>query len=127
MSSVPFEEAVAQEEKYLRALYPTPKDVPTCTSMLDDFLACNRKRRPSSNQTVLTYYHYTGMRNRIVSIYRHGEMEACKPKQKEFMYCMSLTWMHPEEKRDAWIRRRAEWWAKRRLTQSSEAVWDMRT
>ena len=34
--------------------------------------------------------------------------------------------MHPEERREAWIRRRAEWWAHRRLGKSSEDVWDIR-
>ena len=34
--------------------------------------------------------------------------------------------MHPEEQREAWIHRRAEWWAHRRIEQSSEDVWDMR-
>ena len=40
---------------------------------------------------------------------------------------MSLKGLHPEERRDAWIRRRAEWWARRRLEKSSEDVWDIRT
>jgi hypothetical protein len=39
---------------------------------------------------------------------------------------MSVKGLHPEEKREAWIRRRAEWWAHRRLTRSSEDVWEMR-
>jgi hypothetical protein len=34
---------------------------------------------------------------------------------------------HPEERRDAWIARRAEWWAARRLDRSSEDVWELRT
>ena len=34
--------------------------------------------------------------------------------------------MHPEEQREAWIRKRAEWWAHRRLGKSSENVWDIR-
>jgi len=34
--------------------------------------------------------------------------------------------MHPEERREAWIRRRAEWWANRRLGGCSEDVWDLR-
>lgn len=40
---------------------------------------------------------------------------------------MTLKAMNPENKREAWIRRRAEWWATRRLSKSSEDVWDMRT
>ena len=34
--------------------------------------------------------------------------------------------MHPEERREVWIRRRAEWWVNRRLGRSSEDVWDIR-
>jgi hypothetical protein len=40
---------------------------------------------------------------------------------------MSLKSLHPEERREAWIRRQAEWWAQRRLDKSSEDVWDIRT
>ncbi len=34
--------------------------------------------------------------------------------------------MEHDERYDAWIQRRAEWWAKRRLEKSSEDVWAMR-
>ena len=61
------------------------------------------------------------------SLYRYGEMATCSPKLEEFKFCMSLKGMHPEEKRDVWIRRRAEWWARRRAQKSSEDVWDART
>lgn len=54
-------------------------------------------------------------------------MATCSPKLEEFKFCMSLKGMHPEEKRDVWIRRRAEWWARRRAHKSSEDVWDVRT
>lgn len=45
---------------------------------------------------------------------------------EDFKFCMSLKSMEPNAKRDAWIRRRAEWWANRRLGKSSENVWDVR-
>lgn len=61
------------------------------------------------------------------SLYRYGEMATCSPKLEEFKFCMSLKGVHPEEKRDIWIRRRAEWWARRRAAKSSEDVWDVRT
>ena len=61
------------------------------------------------------------------SLYRYGEMATCSPKLEDFKFCMSLKGMHPEEKRDVWIRRRAEWWARRRAHKSSEDVWDVRT
>jgi hypothetical protein len=39
---------------------------------------------------------------------------------------MSLKFMDPEKKYDAWIERRALWWAKRRVGKSSEDVWEVR-
>ena len=54
-------------------------------------------------------------------------MAECAYKAEDFKFCMSSKGLHPEEKRDAWIRRRAEWWAQRRLTKSSEDIWDIRT
>ncbi|THH21325.1 hypothetical protein EW146_g213 [Bondarzewia mesenterica] len=61
------------------------------------------------------------------SLYRYGEMAHCTPKLDEFKFCMSIKSLHPEEKRDAWIRHRAEWWARKRLGASSENVWETRT
>ena len=63
----------------------------------------------------------------LKSLYRFGHMSVCGEKLQDFKYCMSLKSMHPDDKRDAWIRHRAEWWASRRLGKSSEHVWDMRT
>ena len=44
----------------------------------------------------------------------------------DFKFCLTLKALHPEEQREAWIRRKAEWWANRRITKSSEDVWDIR-
>src|SRR6266404_7024271 len=63
----------------------------------------------------------------LKSIYRFGEMAHCSVKWNEFKFCMSTKGLHPEQRRDAWIRHRAEWWARRRLGLSSENVWEMRT
>lgn len=63
----------------------------------------------------------------LTSLYRYGHMSVCGPKLDEFKFCMTLKGLHPEERREAWIRRRAEWWARRRLEKSSEDVWDIRT
>ncbi|OJT04769.1 hypothetical protein TRAPUB_4563 [Trametes pubescens] len=102
-------EFVKQEEEYLRKVHPTPEDVPGCMKLFDDFLLCNV------------------MSSQARSLYRYGEMATCTPKLEEFKFCMSLKGVHPEEKRDIWIRRRAEWWARRRASKSSEDVWDVRT
>lgn len=63
----------------------------------------------------------------VKSLYRYGRMSACTRKLEDIKFCMSLKSIHPEQKREAWIRHRAEWWASRRLEKSSEDVWDMRT
>ena len=39
------------------------------------------------------------------SLYRYGEMAECSQKHEDFKFCMSSKGLHPEEKRDAWIRR----------------------
>ncbi|KAI8995403.1 hypothetical protein BD414DRAFT_479427 [Trametes punicea] len=103
------EEIVRQEEVYLRKVHPTPEDIPGCMKLFDDFLLCNV------------------MISQARSLYRYGEMATCSPKLEDFKFCMSLKGTHPEEKRDLWLRRRAEWWARRRMKNSSEDVWDVRT
>ncbi|OSD05926.1 hypothetical protein PYCCODRAFT_1464625 [Trametes coccinea BRFM310] len=104
----PSPELVRQEEEYLRKVHPTPEDIPGCMKLFDDFLLCNGNSQARS-------------------LYRYGEMATCQPKLEDFKFCMSVKGMHPEEKRDVWIRRRAEWWARRRMQKSSEDVWDVRT
>ncbi|EEB89958.1 hypothetical protein MPER_11894, partial [Moniliophthora perniciosa FA553] len=66
------------------------------------------------------------VRSQVKSWYRHGEGTKCSAKLEDFKFCMGLKWQEPDERRDAWIRRRAEWWARRRLAKSSEDVWEMR-
>ncbi|CAA7259123.1 unnamed protein product [Cyclocybe aegerita] len=104
-----FKTAVAQEEARLRLLHPTVDDIPGCVSVFDDYLACNV------------------IRSQVKSIYRFGERTKCDRKFQDFKFCISTKIMHPEERREAWIRRRAEWWAHRRLNKSSEDVWNIRS
>lgn len=66
------------------------------------------------------------IRSQIKAIYRYGERPKCSPKFEDFKFCMTLKSMHPEERREAWINRRAEWWTHRRRNKSSEDVWDIR-
>ncbi|KAF8624851.1 hypothetical protein AX15_005731 [Amanita polypyramis BW_CC] len=108
MSKLDLATAVKQEEAYLRLVYPTSDDVPGCMNLFDTFLSCNV------------------IRSQIKSLYRYGERPDCSQKLEDFKFCLTLKSLHPEERRDAWIRRRAEWWAKRRLDRSSEDVWDIR-
>lgn len=64
--------------------------------------------------------------SQMKSLYRYGHMAECGQKLEDLKFCMSNKSLHPEEKYEAWIRRRAEWWAKRRMTRSSEDVWKIR-
>ena len=59
-------------------------------------------------------------------MYRQGTLSVCSPKFAEFKFCLSIKTLDPDERRAAWIRRRAEWWASRRVGRSSEDVWEMR-
>ncbi|KAJ6625554.1 hypothetical protein B0H10DRAFT_2001868 [Mycena sp. CBHHK59/15] len=104
-----FKTTVKQEEDYLRRVYPGTKDIPSCTNHLDSYFACN------------------AIRNLVRSMYRYGyAREDCSEKWQEYKFCLSLKWMEVDERRDAWIRRKAIWWAKRRLGKSSEDVWQVR-
>jgi hypothetical protein len=68
----------------------------------------------------------TVIRSQVKAIYRYGGRPVRGPKLEDFKFCMSLKSMHPEERREAWISRRAEWWANRRMAKSSEDIWDIR-
>lgn len=60
------------------------------------------------------------------SVYRYGAPRDCTPKFEDFKFCMSIKSLPEERKDEVWIKRRAEWWAKRRQGKSSEDVWDAR-
>lgn len=61
------------------------------------------------------------------SLYRYGEFPDCQWKWQDFKYCLSMKSEPTEKRRELWIKRRAEWWANRRMTGSSEDVWDLRS
>ena len=83
-------------------------------------------RRNDCHKLTCFFRTPTVMRSQVKSIYRFGERTNCERKFQEFKFCLTLKVMHPEEQREAWIRRRAEWWAHRRVGKSSEDVWDIR-
>lgn len=123
--SVDFETAAKQEVAYLSAVHPTPDDIPSCLSILDEFLRCNGMQRILLNSAI-EYQRLAVLGSQLRTIYRYGHAAQCSSKFDEFKFCLSLKALPAEEKRAEWIRRRAEWWALRRLTRSSEDVWDMR-
>jgi len=100
---------VLEEEKArLRKLHPTPDDIPTCLSVLENLMNCNI------------------IGSQFRALYREGQSATCGPKLDEVKFCFSLRSLSPEEKREAWINRRAEWWTQKRLTKSSEDIWELR-
>ena len=127
MSSLDFETAVKQEEAYLRKVHPTPEDVPGCVKMFDDFLLCNGECANVASGCNAKRLGHAVVASQVKSLYRYGQMAECTHKLEDFKHCMSSKSMHPQEKYDAWIRRRAEWWARRRMSKSSEDVWEVRT
>jgi Protein of unknown function (DUF3128) len=122
-----FQGLVLQEEVRLRKAHPTTDDVPSCMSLLDDFLSCNGMSSKILPLCWITSICPSVLGVQLKSLYRYGERSKCGYKMEDFKFCMSNKSLHPEQKRDAWIHRRAEWWATRRMTKSSEDVWEMRT
>ncbi|KAL1748779.1 hypothetical protein HDZ31DRAFT_71354 [Schizophyllum fasciatum] len=103
-----FEEVVQQEEARLRREFPTFADMPKCWNHMDTLLSCY------------------SLRENVKAIYRYGHQTSCSEKAAEFKWCMSNVWHPDDERHSMWIRRRAEWWARRRLGKSSEDVWEAR-
>ncbi len=61
------------------------------------------------------------------AIYRYGGLQDCKSKLDDFKYCLTMKGMTQEERYEAWIRRKAETTAEKRLGKgSSENVWELR-
>ncbi|KAH9829263.1 uncharacterized protein C8Q71DRAFT_851811 [Rhodofomes roseus] len=58
----------------------------------------------------------------LTSLCRYGHLSVCGLKLAEFKSFMSLKGLHPEECRNVWILRRAEWQVRRRMEKSSEDV-----
>lgn len=60
------------------------------------------------------------------NLYRHGTYRDCMWKWADFKYCLSMKSEEMEDRKELWIKRRAEYWAKRRVGGSSEDVWSVR-
>ncbi|OCF35727.1 hypothetical protein I316_02782 [Kwoniella heveanensis BCC8398] len=103
-----FESVLSDEEKYQALQYPSTEEVPGCMRLLDEFLMCY------------------ALAPQLRSMYRHGEFRDCTWKWQDFKYCLSLKSEDEESRRQLWIKRRADWWARRRVGGSSEDVWEMR-
>ena len=122
-----FNTVVEEETARLKLLHPTPEDIPGCLKLFDDFLMCNGARTSAKGWNELHWLmRFVALGSQLRSLYRYGGMASCSRKLEDFKFCMSLKALSAEDKREAWIRRRAEWWATRRLSKSSEDVWDVR-
>jgi len=121
-----FPTAFKQEEDYLKRLHPTVAETPGCLQLFETWMACNCERVPRS-VPILCLMSFQAIRSQVKAIYRYGGRPQCGQKMDDFKFCLTLKALHEEEQRLAWIKRRAEWWANRRLDRSSEDVWDIRT
>ncbi|PBL00189.1 TIP49-domain-containing protein [Armillaria gallica] len=61
-----------------------------------------------------------GICSQMKSRYRRDKSSRCAYKHNDFKFCLSMSWVESNQRYEAWINRRAEWWAKRRLDESSE-------
>jgi hypothetical protein len=130
MSKTEFETIVRQEMAHLKKVHPKVEDIPSCMTLLDTFLSCHREQSHSDHDSVTALTRNTlgpVVNNQLKSLYRYGHMSECAQKNEDFKFCMSNKSLHEEDKYEAWIRHRAEWWAKRRLAKSSENIWEART
>jgi hypothetical protein len=102
-------ESTVKEEEVIQGAAMTQEEVPSCMTLFDTWASC------------------FALGPQLKHVYRYGYPNDCKPKIEDFKYCLTLKGVTAEERRDIWIRRRAEASATKRLSQSSEDVWSMRT
>jgi hypothetical protein len=102
-------EAVVKQEETIQGAAMSVDEVPTCMTLFDTWAKC------------------FALGPQIKHVYRYGLPNDCKPKLEDFKYCLTLKGLSPEERREIWIRKRAEAMATKRLTISSEDVWTMRS
>ncbi|GAA5926207.1 EMI1 family protein [Sporobolomyces koalae] len=101
-----FDSLVQQELPIQQRSVAMEGGMPSCLTLFDNFLLCY------------------SLASQVKSVYRHGTPRDCSPKFEDFKFCMSIKGLSEDKKEEVWIRRRAEWWAQRRLGRSSEDVWD---
>ncbi|GAA6020640.1 hypothetical protein JCM11491_001130 [Sporobolomyces phaffii] len=104
-----FESLVEEELPIQRHSVAMEGGMPSCLTLFDNFLLCY------------------SLASQTKSVYRHGAPRDCSPKFEDFKFCMSVKSLSEERKQEVWVKRRAEWWAQRRLGRSSEDVWDAKT
>lgn len=97
--------------------------LPSCMALFDRYLSCYCEHLPSLNTSLSDYLE--ALRSQFFSLYRNGHASLdCSAKWDDFKFCLSARTLSDDRKREAWVRRRAEWWAGRRQEGSSEAIWE---
>ncbi|EPQ26872.1 uncharacterized protein PFL1_05507 [Pseudozyma flocculosa PF-1] len=103
-----FDQVVEEEKAFHRASVALD-EMPSCTNCFDRWASC------------------FALGPQIKSVYRFGTGQDCKDKLDDFKFCLTLKGMSQEEKYEAWIHRKAQKSATKRLgPESSENVWEIR-
>ncbi|CBQ73548.1 conserved hypothetical protein [Sporisorium reilianum SRZ2] len=107
-STSQYEQYVAEEVAYHKASTPI-SEMPSCTDMFDKWAQC------------------FALGPQLKAVYRYGGVQDCKAKLDDFKYCLTMKGMSQEEKYEAWIQRKAQTTAGKRLgRESAENVWQIR-
>lgn len=107
-SAVKYESCLAEELAFHKASIP-PTDMPSCTNLFDKWAQC------------------FSLAHQIKAVYRTGHFNECKDKLDNFKFCLTQKGSSKEERYEAYIQRRAEQSAAKRLSQqSSENIWSYR-
>jgi len=107
MSQSKYDETVREEYAIQAAALPL-QDMPKCMNLFDKWASC------------------FALGPQARSIYRYGTFQDCREKLEEFKYCLTLKGVSEEERRQLWLKKRAEKSAAKRLQCSSEDVWAIR-
>lgn len=128
MSGAKFDQTVSEEVQIHSAALP-PAEMPSCMNLFDKWATCFGAF-PSLLLSIdfqLTPPCFgTALGPQARFIYRYGSFTDCKDKLEDFKFCLTMRGISAEERRDRWLQRKAEKTAAKRLTSSSEDVWEMR-
>ncbi|PWN42948.1 hypothetical protein IE81DRAFT_277618, partial [Ceraceosorus guamensis] len=101
-------EATVKEEQIIQAAYTPLDEMKKCYNVFDEWAACY------------------ALFPQLNSVYRYGGPKDCSTKFNDWKFCLTLKDLSAEQRRERWLRHRAEQVAKMRLEGSSEDFWEMR-
>ena len=117
---------VEEEIPIQRTNLPINGGLPSCITMMDNFLLCfgaSLSRLNYCDMSLTPSLLYLAVGQQFTSLYRYGTARDCSAKWDDFKYCLANRSSSEEEKTEDYIRRRAEHWAERRAGPSSEDIW----